>query len=1492
MRWFLSALSGADLFRRCPERCISDPFDSGFFKALGSLSRILFGGLWLGTVAAHAQGDATWLLAPGSGNWNDPANWSTSLVPTGTAVFGASGITAITVTSNASIGTLEFNNAAPVPVYSFDLAVAALTITGGGILTNSSSNPTFSIEALSSLVFQGAGTAGNAAITTNNGGVFDISQLTSNGTTAGSIQGAGTYQLGSKTLTVGLNGFTTEVSGTVADGGLGGGTGGALIKVGTGTLTLSGLNTYSGGTSLNGGIVAVNSDSNLGTGPLSFNGGTLEILAAGGGITSNKPITLLANGGTFQTDAGTISTLRGAISGEGSLTSDNGSLRKSGSGTLVLSGLNTYGGITIVQGGILQAGSPTGLSPNAGMTVISVLDLNGFDSTVAFLSGSGTVTNSSATPADLTLGTSIAGAPSTTFFGTLTGPLQLTVSAGVQLSLQGINTYSGGTNIVNGGMVSMLNESNLGTGPLLFDGGTLVLGQPFAAVTFEKPVTLNPGGGTLQVEFLSSATLSGPIGGKGALTEFGVGKLILSGTNTYAGGTHILFGTVEVGGDSNLGTGPLSFTRGTLEALAAGGGIVSTKAITLNPGGGTFLADADTTSSLSGAITGVGSWTKQGPGTLILAGTNTYAGATNVALGTLEAASSSSLSPKSAFTVISVLDLEGFNNSIGSLSGTGIVRNGGSRPANLTVGLDQTNTIFSGMLTDGRSTIELTKAGGGILILSGANLYSGATNVAAGILEAGSFTALSPHSAFNVTSGLELNGFSNAIGSLAGTGTVSNQGAKGVNLTVGANNANTTFSGVLTNGRSGLELTKIGSGTLALTGLNSYSGGTNIDGGRLAATGGHNLGTGPLSFDGGTLQALATGAGITSNQPVTLNGGGGTLLADAGTFSTFGGTITGAGSLTKNGPGNWALTAPNTYLGGTNFNQGVLAVNSDHNLGTGPLNFDGGTLQALATGGGINSNKAITLNDGGGTFLADAGTFSTFSGAITGAGALTKDGPGTSLLTGANTYSGGTVLNAGTLTVLGPHALGFGDVVVNGGTLNTDPEPINVRGNYTQSGAGTLQLQVAGANPGQYDSLNIGGSAALGGTLQLISLGFQPKAGNVLTLVTAGSAISGRFANFVDPFATGQESTIAELLYQRSSVLLVFLNFDLAASVQGLTAFYEISFSNANIQKLNLESRMDDIRSGSNGFSSNMNLNGAKVNLDNDGLDGKSSKGVVEPILQSGPQNRWGVWVTGFGDFVNVDGDGNARGYDFTTGGVSLGIDYRLTDQLAIGVMGDYSHTWTALQPSGHIDVNSGRGRLYATWFHDGIYLNGAIGAGHNTYDSNRSSFGGLASGGTEGSEWSAFIGAGYDFHFGLLTAGPIASLQYTDVQIEGFSENGSLAPANIHSGSAESLRSDAGFRMFYPWQIGKILIEPSLKAAWEHEYKYSALPITAGFAEVPGPSATFFGPSEGHDSAIVSAGVSVQWTPTIATYLDYDGQLGRGNYDSNAVTGGVRISF
>ena len=107
----------------------------------------------------------------------------------------------------------------------------------------------------------------------------------------------------------------------------------------------------------------------------------------------------------------------------------------------------------------------------------------------------------------------------------------------------------------------------------------------------------------------------------------------------------------------------------------------------------------------------------------------------------------------------------------------------------------------------------------------------------------------------------------------------------------------------------------------------------------------------------------------------------------------------------------------------------------------------------------------------------------------------------------------------------------------------------------------------------------------------------------------------------------------------------------------------------------------------------------------------------------------------------------------------------------------------------------------------------------------------------------------------------------------------------SIHSASEESLRTDLGFRASYQWQVGHAQIEPYLKVEWEHEFKYSALPITASLAGFPGPDETFYGPAEGQDSAVVSAGVSVQWTPAISTYASYDGQLGRGRYSSNAVT-------
>ncbi len=335
---------------------------------------------------------------------------------------------------------------------------------------------------------------------------------------------------------------------------------------------------------------------------------------------------------------------------------------------------------------------------------------------------------------------------------------------------------------------------------------------------------------------------------------------------------------------------------------------------------------------------------------------------------------------------------------------------------------------------------------------------------------------------------------------------------------------------------------------------------------------------------------------------------------------------------------------------------------------------------------------------------------------------------------------------------------------------------------------------------------------------------------------------------------------------------------------------FEIPFSGANTQRFNLNDRMAQIQQGSTGFVSPLPTlgPGKQTVLEKDG------KTVSQPpVLQPTPQNRWGVWVNGWGDWVSVDNDNSVKGYDFTTGGVSVGVDYRITDCLAVGLFGTFAHTWTSLSP-GNVDVNTGRGGLYATYWNQGFYINGGVYGGHNSYDTSRQTLlqGRFASGSTSGYEFSTFVDTGYDFHFGNLSVGPVFSAQYTNVHIDSYTERASFLPLNIHSDSEESWRTDLGIQASYTWHVGQITVIPTLWAAWDHEYKYSSLPITFSAANFPGVTATTFGPSVGHDSAIINAGAGVQWTPRISTYVGYQGQLGRSNYEANGVTGTISFSF
>ena len=283
----------------------------------------------LAATFAHAQ-NATWLLTPGSGNFNTATNWTPAAVPTGTAFFGASNTTSLTFSTNTCVGGWTFN--ARASDYTFNPGLIALSFNGAAIVINGGSvtiintriinflnassagsatiinNALINFENASTggsatinnngavffdntstagsatinnnstvvffntstagsatlitnnggdTLFEGSSTAGLARVVTNSGGTVDICSagLTSGGLTAGSIEGAGSYLLGSKTLTVGGNNLSTDVSGTIQDGGAFGGTGGSLVKVGTGTLTLSGANTYTGLTTISEGAI-------------------------------------------------------------------------------------------------------------------------------------------------------------------------------------------------------------------------------------------------------------------------------------------------------------------------------------------------------------------------------------------------------------------------------------------------------------------------------------------------------------------------------------------------------------------------------------------------------------------------------------------------------------------------------------------------------------------------------------------------------------------------------------------------------------------------------------------------------------------------------------------------------------------------------------------------------------------------------------------------------------------------------------------------------------------------------------------------------------------------------------------------------------------------------------------------------------------------------------------------------------------------------------
>ena len=1289
-------------------------------------------------------------------------------------------------------------------------------------------------------------------------------------------------------------------------------TGAGLTKVGANTVFLTNNGNSYTTTTISAGVLQVGA------------GGTSGVL--GGGLVTNNA-TLNFN----RTDTFTV----------GNTITGSGVVNQNGTGTTNLSGANSYLGLTTVNAGVLEVQNNSALgTAAAGTTVIGGAALrlaNGINTGLEALTLNGAGTGAVNALGALT----VTAGGTATVGGAITIASNSTIHAnGGTLNLNGainktdvnLTLTGGGTINVNGAVTGNL----AGFNDDLFVNGTtsnLNAANSYLGQTFITSVVA--GDGTLNANVANALPT---VNGRTAVTM----------DNAGAGGS-----TLNIGGSAGF---PLGASQAVASLAGAATSKVTLGANKLTIGFGTGLnTNGTANANFAGVISGTGSITKNDTSTQILSGTNTYTGETRVTGGTLRAGSAQAFGVNSA-TLVGVgatLDLAGNSNSIGSLADIGgvggTVRSSGGA-ATLTTGGDNTSTSFAGLIQDNAGPLTLVKTGTGTQSLAGNNTYTGGTTLNAGRLDANVSPGAVTNAAFG-TGLLTIN--AGTLGSTVGNETIANNVVVNGNFSVApvGNNGNRLNLTGNVNVGSGNTITNVGPvGEVEMTGVTS---GGAVTFAATGALGGFVLGdlqnpANPQNalantFSGPMTVASNAGVALAKNDGVTALPGSATVDA-GGTLALFANNqIADTATITVNSTGNAALgaTFAGFYLNGKSEKIASL-------FGTGTVQLDstptGGVTAGILTVDSGNFSGAIFDNNLGGQLVK------TSSGNLTLSGASTYVGS-TNVVAGNLIVNGS--LKSNVFVQLGAALAGIGSTsrnVVNGGTFSPGAGgalsvgKFTVGGNYTQTANGTLVIDIGGRNKGQSDLVAVGGKANLGGTLRLLNVGgTKLKVGDKVTFLTAAGGVTGKFSNEVNPFATSGTIVKTEVVYHanyvdleakqgsfaqfghecspngiavgraldklisqdRNQKLISFLNgeslgdlchdLDLIAPEE-MQAVYTIGISQANVQTANLSRRMDDLRSGAGGFSAaGYSVSGMETQYTanylaaNNGLagpQGKMSKEMRPPV-----DNTVGFFATGSGEFTDIGSTKNARGYNLSSAGFTMGMDYRVNENFAIGVNLGYSRTNADIAGGGKINTDGLKLGLYATYFRDGFYVDGALQGGYNTYDTRRAALRGSATGSTDGTDFNAHLALGYDYRRGGLTVGPMASVQYTRVGFDSFNENGSAAPLTYASQSTDSLRTALGAKASYEIHAGSVIIKPEVRAAWQHEFGDSAYGIQSRISN-GGAGFNVQGAEIGAESLLLGAGVAVLWNERTSTYVYYDGEIGRTNYQSNNVSGGVRLEF
>lgn len=774
---------------------------------------------------------------------------------------------------------------------------------------------------------------------------------------------------------------------------------------------------------------------------------------------------------------------------------------------------------------------------------------------------------------------------------TVTGAVTLADSASVTLNMASTGptwrlgsvffgagsalTVQGNASIDNSNRIDLTSTSTISGGSITL-AGTGVGPTGFVAYTptsgTSVQVTMNTdisnasttSATMLGANFNNTLTYGGVVSGAASLQisggqAGGTGTVVLTGANTYTGGTylnHPAAGVLRLGITNALPTGTTVFfnqsagggavsTGGTLDLAGfnqtvAGlvfvstiemRGVVNTGgASTLTLGGsGTYVFDSgigvpSSTTNLTGANNAI-TVIKNGSGTQTFGGANSFTGGLYINSGTLRIANVVTAlgglpaSPASAvFLRGGTLQVDTSAGSLDSGANRGFEVGPTSGSGSVTIQVDGSNSfIVQGAIVDtpGGSG-RILKTGTGILRLqTTAKTFTGGISVLGGSVSFAIDDRLGAVPAAPTPGNIVLNN-----GGLLITGNLTLNANRGIALGPetgsGSGSINVgssftlTYEGIMAdNGTGSGALIKTGAGTLRLqNAVNTYTGGTQILEGDVSVGVDSRLGAVPASPTAGAL--VLNGGGLTVTADMTLNAnrgialgpntgtGSGTIQVTGTNTLTYAGVIAdnpgGSGRLIKTGTGTLRLqNSTNTFTGGLTVNGGLVSYSLEDRIGTAPATptpasiiLNGGGLRLTINNMTINANRGIALGaDGGtgtGTLSVDTGRTLTYNGIIanngTGSGALDKVDAGSLALGGANTYSGGTTLTAGSLLVTNVtgSGTGFGSVTTAVGT--------------TFGGTGTVAPTVT-------SSVIFGGTVTPGVTGSAGTLNFTPVDGNV-----------------------------------------------------------------------------------------------------------------------------------------------------------------------------------------------------------------------------------------------------------------------------------------------------------------------------------------------------------------------------------------------------------